>query len=208
MKKKIIIVGAGGHSKVVTDMLLECEEYEIMGYVDYDFCKEYRGIKVIGTDEDLEKIYEEGSRYVFVALGDNKIRKKVQKLCMDLGYEVVNIVSKNAHLSPTVQMGKGNAVMPGAILHADVVLGDGCIINTNASVDHDGKVGDYTHVAPGTAISGFVSIGTECLLGTGCRVIDKVNIGNNVVVGAGGVIIRDIPDNSKVAGVPVKDIRD
>lgn len=204
MKKKLIVVGAGGHAKVVTDILLAEEFYDLVGYIDNNADAEYRGIGVIGNDADLKRIFESGVRCAFVAIGNNLLRKKLQTACKNIGFEIVNIISPRAWISPTVSIGEGNVIMTGAILHADAAIGDGCIINTNASVDHDCTIGSFTHVAPGTAISGYTTIGSNCFLGTGSRVIDKIKIGNNVVLGAGGVIIRNVRDNVKLVGVPAK----
>lgn len=202
--EKLLIVGAGGHAKVVTDLVLENKQYELVGYIDSDFSKKYRDICVVGEDADLSKFYEEGVSCVFVALGNNQLRQKIQVKCEKIGYAVVNIISSRAYISPTVEMGKGNVIMNGAILHASTRLGNGCIINTNASVDHDCVIGDYTHVAPGVAISGFTHVGRECCLGTGSRIIDRIVVGDRVTLGAGGVIINNVENDTIVVGVPAK----
>ena len=204
MKEKVLIIGAGGHAKVVVDILLEQKKYEVVGFVDRDSEKEYRGIKVIGQDEELSLFYKNGIRKVFVALGSNKIRKKLQIECKNIGFDIINIISSRATISPTVKLGNGIVIMDGAIVHADAVVKDGCIINTNASVDHDCCIDEYTHIAPGTAISGYTAVGRECFIGTGCSIIDGITIGDHVTVGAGGVVVKDIIDSGIAVGIPAK----
>lgn len=206
--EKVIIVGAGGHAKVIVDILQKNGEYEVAGFIDRAGAKGFWGIPVVGTDETIGQVCREMAiKYAFVALGSGRLREKVSKNALNEGLQLINVVSGDAIVSDRVRWGKGVAVMPGAVINADVEIGDGCIINTNASVDHDGKIGDYTHIAPGSAVSGYVTIGRQCLLGTGCRVIDRITIGDDTVVGSGAAVIRNIEGGSVVVGVPAKSIR-
>lgn len=206
--EKVLIVGAGGHAKVIIDMLLQNNRYEVAGLIDKNLSAGFYGIPVLGNDDALPEIYSEGRiKYAFVALGSGALREKVTYRVKDAGFELINVISRHAIISPTVRMGAGIAIMPGAVINADVSLGDGCIINTNSSVDHEGNIGEYTHIAPGCAISGCVHIGRQCFLGTGSRVIDRINIGNNTIVGAGAAVVKDIEGNCTVVGVPARKIR-
>lgn len=206
--KKVILVGAGGHAKVAADILLQGREYELAGMIDEKEESGFWGIPVLGRDDDLRSVRQElGIAYAFVALGDGSRRERVTKKVLEAGYQMINVISRHALLSERAVLGHGIAIMPGAVVNADVQIGDGCIINTNASVDHDGVIGDFTHLAPGTAVSGYVTIGRQCLLGTGSCVIDRITIGDNVIAGAGSVIVSHISGNCTVAGVPAKRIR-
>lgn len=206
-RKKMLVVGGGGHARVVTDIILDNGLYDIVGFIDNDKTRIYRGISVIGTDDDLNRLYEEGIKKVFIALGNNLLRKKLQIKCQDIGYEIITVISRFAYISPTVAIGRGSVVMPGAILHANVTVGEGCIINTNSSVDHDSSVGGFSHIAPGSAVSGYTCIGEQCFLGTGSSVIDHIKIGSEVIIGAGGVVIKNVSDNVKIVGVPGKKLK-
>ncbi len=206
--KKVIIVGAGGHAKVIVDMLQKNGEFEVVGFIDRAGAEGFWNIPVLGTDETVGRVCREMAiKYVFVALGSGKLREKVTEKVLAEGLQLINVVSSYAIVSDRARLGKGVAVMPGAVINADVEIGDGCIINTNASVDHDGKIGDYTHIAPGSTVSGYVSIGRQCLLGTGCRVIDRITIGDDTIVGSGAAVIRNIESGSVAVGVPAKSIR-
>ena len=200
------MVGAGGHAHVVIDMLLQQNKYEIVGCLDPSggYCGE---IPVLGDDNLLENLYEQGVHNAFVALGSNKIRKRIFEKCHNIGYSMINVISSNAVVSPRAKMGQGNIIMHGAIINAGTQIGDGCIINTNASVDHDCIINDFTHVAPGSAIAGATSVGAECFLGIGCRIIDGIHIGDNVTLGAGAVAINDLQSDATAVGVPARIIK-
>ena len=206
--KKVILVGAGGHAKVIADIILQNKNYEVAGIVDERTENGFWGIPVLGRDADLLSVrHALGIAYAFVALGDCRLREKVTEKVLVAGYRLMNAISQYARISDRASLGQGIAVMPGAVINADVHIADGCIINTNASVDHDGEIGAFTHIAPGTAVSGYVTVGRRCLLGTGSRVIDRITIGDNVTVGAGSVIINNVNGNCTIAGVPAERIR-
>lgn len=202
--KKMIVLGAAGHARSVVDMILQNGEYEICGLVAGKGEKGFWGISVIGQDEELAGLYEQGITYAFVAVGNNLVRKKLSDYLQKIGYHLITVISKYAVVSPYARIQSGTAVMPGAVINAGVQVGKGCIINTHASIDHDDVIGDYSHVAPGCTISGYTKIGKACFLGTGTKVIDAVVIGDQVTAGAGTVIIRNIPDGQKIAGVPAR----
>lgn len=201
-------MGAGGHAKVIVDILQQNMEYEVVGLIDQKGKEGFWSIPVLGDDDDLPKLrIEMNVDYAFVALGNGMLREKVTQKVLAAGFELINVISKYAVVSNRVKIGIGTVVMPGAVINADVVIGDGCIINTNASVDHEDVIGAYTHIAPGCAISGKVTVGRQCLLGTGCRVIDEIAIGDNAIIGAGAVVIREIEGNCTAVGVPAKSVK-
>lgn len=206
--RKVVIVGAGGHAKVIADILRENGEYEIAGLVDCNPDKSFWGIPVLGNDDDLARIYREKAiKYAFVALGNGKLRERVTKRVLEVGFQVINVISKAAVVSRSACLGTGIVIMPGAVINADVKIGDGCIINTNASIDHEGILGEYTHIAPGCAVSGKVRIGKHCLLGTGSRVIDQIDIGDDTIVGAGAAVVKNLRGNCTAVGVPARVIK-
>ena len=205
--KKVIIAGAGGHCKVVLDILSESEEYEIVGLLSRDNEETTLGVPVIGNDSILERLRAKGVNYAFAAIGDNAIRRHVQQRMERLGFELISPISNRAIVSKFAHIGSGTVVMPGAVINADADIGSGCIINTNCSIDHDCKIGDYTHIAPGVAISGSVFVGTGSFIGSGARIIDHIAIGCKVIIGAGAAVIQDIESFSTAVGVPAKVIK-
>lgn len=207
MKEKMVIVGAGGHAKVIADIIRQNGKYEIVGLVDGLDKEGFGGLEIIGDDSCLDNLLQQGIRKAFIAVGDNHIRRRLFETAQNIGFEMINVVSRQAIVSPEVKMGEGNVVMPGAVINVDTVIQNGCIVNTNCSIDHDGKIGNFVHVAPGAAIAGNVAVGDGTFCGIGCRIVDKISVGENVVVGAGAVIISDIESDCTVVGVPAKCIK-
>ncbi len=203
--KKILIIGAGGHAKVIADILLQNGEYKICGLIDKNMQNGFWGIPVLGNDDSLEDIYRRGlTDCAVVALGNGRLRESITKRILDIGYRTIRVISRYAVLSSRCKIGEGTVIMPGAVINAEVEIGDGCIINTNASVDHEVKIGEYTHVAPGCAISGSVEIGRQCLIGTGSRIVDKIRIADYVTVGAGAAVVSNINVACTVVGIPAR----
>ena len=208
IKKKAVIIGAGGHSHVVCDILLQDKTIEIVGLVDNYAEHGFYGIKLLGGDECLTRIFADGiADYGFVAIGSNMLRKKLTEQIIKIGYGMVNAVSGGAFISPNAVLGSGIAVMPGAVVNAGAVIGDGSIINTNGSVDHDTKISDFVHIAPGCAVCGNVLVGEGTFIGVGTSVIDGYSVGSNTMIGAGASVVGDIPSNCTAVGVPAKVIK-
>lgn len=201
--KDLIIAGAGAHCKVVLDIILDSGEFRPIGLLD-SAGGEVLGVPVIGTDDKLEELHREGIRFAFAAVGNNRIREGLISRMENLGFTMISLVSRFAVISRFAEIDAGTVVMPGAVVNAGARVGRGCILNTNCSVDHDCRIGDFTHIAPGCAISGSTSIGSGSFIGTGARVIDRITIGRNVMLGAGAVAVRDLPDNCTAVGIPAK----
>jgi UDP-perosamine 4-acetyltransferase len=205
MKDKVIIIGASGHAKVIIDILKNNNEYELVGCIDSaPSSKKILDLPILGTDEDLPKLLTQGITHTFIAIGDNRTRKKVAEKVTQLGFNLINAISRFSYISSTVQLGKGIAVMPGAIINVDSIIGDNAIINTGASVDHDGTIGAYSHIAPGTNLAGNVRFGEGVFCGVGCKIIPQITIGEWSIIGAGATVITDIPAHVTSVGIPAK----
>lgn len=206
---KIIVVGAGGHARSVCAVLLDAGEHEIVGLLDPDATEGFFGIPLLGGDELMPSLLSAGeAQGAFIAVGSNRIRRKLFERAAGLGYQMVSAISPHAHISRLAIIGSGVACMPGAVVHANASLGDGCILNTNASLDHDVRIAPFCHIAPGVAISGSVSVGEGSFIGVGARIIDKITLGAGVMLGAGAVAIRDLPARCTAVGVPAKIIKE
>lgn len=204
MSERVLVVGGGGHAKVVIELLQE-SGYEIPFCITAeDFDEVIFDIPILKGDLNLVRLYNEGFRNVFVAIGNNAIRAKLIVKVLGLGYQLVNAIGVSAKISPSVKLGKGIAIMNGAVINALACIGDGCIINTGASIDHDCSIGEMVHIGPRCGLAGNILVGAGAFLGIGVMVKPGVRIGSNSVLGAGGAVISDIPANVIAFGVPAR----
>jgi len=201
----IIILGAGGHAKVVADILLS-QGREVAGYLDDNpasWNTKPLNIPVLGSTDAFAELAIEG---IVIGIGANTIR---QRLAAQLGEDTpwCNAVHPQAIIAKSVKLGVGVVVAAGAIINPDTVIGDHVIINTAASVDHDCEIKAFCHIAPGTHLGGGVKVGQGTLIGIGATVHPYCTIGRNVIVGAGAVVVDDIPDDVTVVGVPARPLK-
>ena len=195
--KRLVIIGASGHGKVIADIAV-LNGYENIVFLDDDqSIKECAGFPVVGKVSDVGKM--DGDK--FVAIGNAQIRERIQESVDSL----VSLIHPNAVISRRVEIGIGSAVMTGAVINSDTVIGRGCIVNTGASVDHDCDIKDYVHIAVGVHVAGTCTIGKGTWIGAGATVSNNVNICGGCMVGAGAVVVRDIEEAGTYVGVPVKE---
>jgi UDP-perosamine 4-acetyltransferase len=204
----LIVIGAGGHAKVVIELLTASGAYRIVGLTDADPSpRRLLGFEVLGGDDILPRLRAEGVAHAFVALGDNALRQKAALKARGLGFALVNAVSPTASLSPSAHMGVGVAVMAGAVINACGAVGDFAIVNSGAVVDHDAVLGEACHIGPGCALAGCVTIGPRAFLGVGVSVTPNITIGQDTIVGAGACVTADLPAGILALGVPARAVR-
>ncbi|QQR69794.1 MAG: acetyltransferase [Alphaproteobacteria bacterium] len=205
MSEDVILIGAGGHAKVVIELFQAMGRrvaFCVGGAADIaDHCLD---VPVLAGDEHLARLFAKGYRHAFVAIGSNVMRRRMADEARKIGFILVSAVSPRAVLSPSCRLGTGVAVMAGVVVNAESVIEDLVILNTGASVDHDCRIGVTAHIAPQCALAGNVQVGESTFLGVGCKVIPGVRIGAGTVIGAGSVVIRDIPDGVTAMGVPAR----
>jgi UDP-perosamine 4-acetyltransferase len=204
MKNEIIVVGAGGHAKVCIELLQAMGEHVAYCLGQEGGTKHCLGIPVLQGDDQLYPLREKGYWKVFIALGDNHLREFLATLAIDQGFQMVNAISPQAIISPSVRLGKGIAIMAGAVINAEVAIADLAIINTGTSVDHDCQIGYAAHLAPQCVLAGNVRVGNHSFLGVGCKVIPEIEIGEKATLGAGSVIISNIKRGVTAVGVPAR----
>jgi UDP-perosamine 4-acetyltransferase len=207
---EVVGVGAGGHAKVVVEIVQVMDRYSIVGLLDADLKKkgtELLNIPILGDDSLLPDLYERGVRHAFVALGSVDIgsrRRNVYEMLTQLGFEVIGAVHSSAVISKSARLGKGVTVMAAAVINANSQIGNNVIINTAAVIEHDCVVGDHVHIATGACLAGNVNVGTGSHIGAGAVVLQGRTIGENSITGAGAVVVRDVPDDVVVMGVPAR----
>jgi sugar O-acyltransferase (sialic acid O-acetyltransferase NeuD family) len=199
----VLVLGAGGHAKVVISTLLAAG-HQISGV--YDDAPELLGVeilgqKVVGTIADLP--CNSVSRAI-IAIGDSKIR---QAIATRFSFNWVSVVHSHAWVDPTVQLGQGSIVMAGAVVQPNCRLGRHVIVNTSASIDHDSEVEDFVHICPGARLAGHVTVGQSTTLGTGSVCIPSVEIGANTIVGAGAVVTKNLSSCVIAVGQPARVIK-
>lgn len=208
--KKIVLIGAGGHCKVIIDIIRSTNEYEIIGITDNNVTSRVFDIPIIGDDTILGSIHNTGVDYAFIAIGSLKninIRNNIYANLKNIGFKLPVLIHKSAIVSPFSYIGEGTCIMPGAIVNPGVNIEENCIVNTGSVIEHDCNIGYNTHISPNVSIAGGVNIGFNSHLGIGCTIIQERNIGNNVTIGAGSVVIKDIKDFTLAVGVPSREIQ-
>lgn len=201
MLKKLIIIGAGGHGKVVADIAKLNGYLEIAFLDDDESVKSCLGYPVLGKS-DIAVKYSDAD--FFVAVGNSGIREKIQERLMKEGLHLVSLIHPNAVVADSVEIGKGTVIMAGVVINPDAKVGAGCIVNTGASVDHDNVVEDYAHISVGSHLAGMVHIGKRTWIGAGVVVSNNINICDDCMLGAGSVVVKDIETAGIYVGVPAK----
>jgi sugar O-acyltransferase (sialic acid O-acetyltransferase NeuD family) len=210
--QKVIIVGSSGHSKVIIDIFEKENKYQIVGLLDAyrNVGEETLGYKVIGKEDDLPFLLSQNSNCkIFIAIGDNWIRNKVKNKIINIvpGIDFATTIHPSAQIGKNVQIGKGVAIMAGAIINSDTKIGDFTIINTKASIDHDSKMLKYSSMAPNVTTGGNVSIGEFSAISIGATIKHGLSIGDHSIIGAGALLMKNCGDNLIMYGVPAKEIR-
>lgn len=213
--KPILIVGGGGHAKVVIEILRDLAAvagtgggvYRPVGILDPQAAGEVLGVPVLGGDDRLESLRAEGIDAVFVALGGNRLRERVGAKAVAAGYMLPSLVHPSAVVLRSAVLGQGIAVMPRAVVGAEAWIGDLAIVNTAAVVEHDNRLDTAAHAAPGSALAGNVSVGRRSLVGVGASVRPGVRIGDDVIVGAGSSVVSDLLAPGTFGGVPARPLK-
>lgn len=202
MGKRVVIIGAGGHGRVVSDIVVACGD-TVIGFLD-DSNTTNNKVNVIGKSAEAEK-YCDGETELFVAIGNGKVREKIMNSLPNAKWYTA--IHPSAAISPSVNIGEGTCIMPNAVVNNSAVIGRGCIINTCASVDHDDVIGDYVHISCGARLAGTVTVGNGTWVGIGSTVSNNIKIGSDIMIGAGAVVVKDIMEKGTYVGVPARKIK-
>ena len=203
--KPLVLIGGGGHARVVIDVVRCCGEFEIVGCVVKDGgTAPVDDIPVLGNDDCLADLYERGLRHAVVAIGINSLRGHLSETVRSLGFELPIIIAPSAYISRSSSIDDGSVIMPRVVVNASVHVADGAILNTGSVIEHDCVLGRYVHVAPAGTLCGAVKLGDRVLVGAGATIVPSINVAADANVGAGAVVVHDILTAGTYVGVPAK----
>lgn len=206
----IVGLGAGGHGRVIADILFRLNDFTLAGWLDNSpklKGQSVSGAPVLGDDSHLSLLVEQGINHAFIgigSIGDPTARRKVTQSAMHVGINLPVIADLTACISKTSTVADGTCIFPHAVVNPGTHIGLCSIINTQATVEHDCVIGDFCHLAPGSIIGGGCNIGTNTHIGIGAIVKEGITIGANSLIGAGAVVVSDIPANTTAVGMPAK----
>jgi len=207
---KIVIVGAGGHGRVVLDILRTNHQFEVVGFLDSNPSIHHSlvdGIQVLGDLSLLPNFPELAIGGAIVAIGDNRIRQSYAETLEKAGIGLVSAIHPFSCIADTARIGKNAVICAGANICAHVVIEDSVILNTSCIIDHESRIGVASHICPGVRMAGHVITEPAAFVGIGATVIQNVTIGEAAVVGAGAVVIEDVPAYATVVGVPARIVK-
>lgn len=200
--KKLLVLGAGGHGKVIGDCALQTGKYNELAFLDDRTIEDgILGFPVVGKIQDYEVLIGKFDD-AFVAIGNNRIRVHLLEKLTSIGYNIPSLIHPASYVSKFVDLKSGSAVLAGAVVNAGAKFGLGCIINTCASIDHDCIIDRGVHISPGARVGGTVHVGEFAWICLGACVANNLVIGENSIIAAGAAVIDNIENNVLVAGVP------
>jgi UDP-perosamine 4-acetyltransferase len=205
--KPVIVLGAGGHAKVLIDALQQLKS-PILGITDphLEVGQKVMDVPVLGNDD---KILSYSPQEVFLvntlgSIRDTKARRRLYDLWKARGYGFASLIHPKAILAPDVKLAEGVQVLAGAIVNTGTEVGENTILNTGSILEHDCSVGSHVHVGPGSRVAGQVRIGSGSHIGIGSTIIQNLTIGENCLIAAGAVVVTSCEDNRVMMGVPAR----
>lgn len=206
MKKKLLLIGGGGHCHSVIDSILSAGEYEELGIVDCAV-DGYLDVPVVGNDGDIPRLIREGWTEGFITvgcIGDVKKRKSLYQMAKLFGLSVPCIIDPTAVIAKQVLLGEGVYIGKRAVINTGSSVGECSIVNTGSIIEHDCGIGSFVHLSPGSVLCGQVEVGDDSHIGAGSVIKQMIKVGKGALIGAGSVVVSDIPANVKAYGNPCR----
>ena len=206
MDKPVIIIGAGGHARVLFDCL-RLQGVNVLGMLDKAGTENGNfDLPIIGDDSAISEYPSDTVELVngLGSVGNMNLRTSIFSRFKKLGYRFRSVIHPSAMIAHDCELGEGVQVLAGAVINTGTKIAADTIVNTGAIVDHECIVGSHVHIAPGCTLSGGIHIGDGTHIGTGATIIQGISIGNRALVAAGAVVVKNVPDGEKVMGVPAK----
>ena len=197
--KKIIIIGAGGHSKSLINLITSINEFKILGLIENSISnKKILDYPILGTDQDLIKYYKKGIIYCSIGLGQIKNpykRIKLFNLLKKIGFKIPTIISKKCECFKSNKIGEGTQIFHNTLINSNVKIGKNCIINSNCTIEHDVVIGNHCHIAPGAIINGGVKISDFSFVGSGAVIKENIKVSEICIVGANSFLKKNLTKN-------------
>jgi len=206
----IAIVGAGGHGRVVLDILRTSHQFHVVGFLDgnADLANNtIDGVEVLGDLSLIPSCPELGIQAVVIAIGDNVVRSSYADKFTEARVNLVNAIHPSASIAATAAVGKNVVIAAGVSLCTHVTVEDSAICNTGCIIEHESHIGPAVHICPGVRLAGHVNVERSAFVGIGATVIQGVTIGEAAIIGAGAVVLQDVPAYATVVGVPARVVR-
>ena len=207
---KIIIIGAGGHARVVYEIVSHDRNLELVAFVDNVVRgkdEHIMGVPVVGDHSVLPRLLEKGVRGAVVAVGDNSVRASHFDELQSMGLVMISAIHPLSRIAASAYIGQGVTVAIGATISTRARIADNVIVNTGAIVDHEDEIGDHVHIGPGCALAGRVTVKRGAFIGIGSVIKEYITVGENSIIGAGSVVLENIPDNVIAVGAPAKVVK-
>lgn len=202
---EIVIVGDGGHSKVVQEVIAALKEYKIIAVLDDKYSSaQKKGCLLYGPLSLSHTVIKRGNRKVFVAIGDNRTRLRIVERLGLSNDQYVSLVHPSSIVSCSATIGVGTVVMPNCVIQPHAKIGNHSIINTGSIIEHDSIIEDYVHISPNATLTGNVIVRQGSHVGAGATVIPGKEVGEWSIVGAGATVIRNVPSRQTVVGSPAR----
>lgn len=207
--KPVIVIGNGGHAKVLTEILL-LNKQTIIGFTTPKKEINPYHLPYLGDDNC---IFNYASSEVLLVNGlgsteNTNLRKQLYNQFSSVGYTFSQVIHPRAIVSSYASLGEGVQIMAGTIIQPFTKIADNTIVNTKTSIDHDCIIGSHCHIAPGSVLSGGVEIGDSTHIGTGSTIIQGIKIGEHVLVGASSLVLKNVPNHTTVYGIPAKEVKE
>lgn len=217
LKKKILIIGAGQHGRVVAHLLKTSKKtnkkYSLIGFLDDNpklLKTKIDGIPVLGKVSQLETIGKKFKANIGLMGISNRhllMREKYFKKMINSNFSSINVIHDSTIIEKQSKIGIGNVINPNCVVNAFAKIGDNCVIYSSSVIEHEDVIGNNVFIGPGVLLTADVKIGNNSFIGVGSRIIPHITIGDNVKIGAGSVVLKDVGDNEVVAGIPAKSIK-
>lgn len=207
MKEQVILIGAGGHCKIMIESL-DHNKYKIHGILD-QFAEKGTlicGIPIIGTDQDAVDLFQQGIHNAIISIvGNLRVRRQLINFYKRIGFHFPSVIHPTSYISDSVQLGEGVTLLANSCINAEAKIADYATVNTGAIVEHEVMIDENSHIAPGAILLGASKVGKDTMIGAGSVILQQRIVGNHCIVGAGSVVLKDIDNEKTVYGNPARE---